>query len=190
MSRLPLSAISAGVVSTLLAGLASAGPVGDQYRGGAFGLPWNAGKTAIEAKYPGGKWAKDEKGREQYCSASRQPLLKLPVQHQTRELCFLIGGDGTLASVTARMDPSLPALLAVVNRSRTTFGDFDAVQRDDNSIQSRSTAMLWTRDKPYVVQVASLNDADGRPTAVTFTVADEASLYAEGAEKVSNKPVP
>jgi hypothetical protein len=55
MSRLPLSAISAGAVSTLLAGLASAGPVGDQYRGGAFGLPWNAGKTAIEAKFPGGK---------------------------------------------------------------------------------------------------------------------------------------
>ena len=25
----------------------------DQYRGGAFGLQWNAGKSAIQAKYPG-----------------------------------------------------------------------------------------------------------------------------------------
>jgi len=190
MSRLPLSAIGAGVLSTLLAGLATAGPVGDQYRGGAFGLPWNAGKSAIEAKYPGGNWAQDGKGREQYCSASRQSLLKLPAQHQTKELCFVIGSDGTLASVTARMDASLPALHAVVNRSRTIFGDFDAVQRDENSIQSRSTAMLWTREKPYVVQVASTNDPDGRPMEVTFTVADEAAMYADGAAKVSNKPAP
>jgi len=61
-----------------------------------------------------------------------------------------MGSDGTLASATARMDASLPALLAVVNRSRTVFGDFDAVRRDDAAIQSRSTAMLWTKDAPYV----------------------------------------
>lgn len=189
MSRLSLATIGAGVISTLLAGTASAGPVADQYRNGAFGLPWNANKAAIEAKYPGGQWTQDDKGRAKYCAASRQTLLKLPAQHQTKELCFLIGGDGTLASVTAHMDASLPSLLAVVNRSRTIFGDFDAVQRDD-AIQARSTAMLWTRERPYVVQVASANDADGRPMAVNFTVADEASLYAEGAEKVSNKPTP
>lgn len=190
MTKLPLSAIGAGVLSTLMAGLAAAGPVSDQFRGGAFGLPWNASKSAVETKYPGGNWATDDKGRTQYCSASRQTLLKLPAQHQTKELCFVIGSDGTLASVTARMDASLPSLLAVVNRSRTIFGDFDAVQRDENAIQSRSTAMLWTREKPYVVQVASINDADGRPTEVTFTVADEAAMYADGAAKVSNKPVP
>ncbi len=190
MSKLPLSAMSAGVLATLMAGLAAAGPVSDQYRGGAFGLPWNASKSAVEAKYPGGKWAADAKGRDQYCSMSRQTLLKLPAPHQTKELCFVIGSDGTLASVTARMDASLPSLLAVVNRSRTIFGDFDAVQREENAIQSRSTAMLWTREKPYVVQVASTNDADGSPMDVTFTVADEAAMYAEGAEKVSNKPVP
>lgn len=189
MSRLSLATIGAGVISTVMAAAASAGPVADQYRGGAFGLPWNAGKAAIEAKYPGGQWSQDDDGRAKYCAASRQTLLKLPAQHQTKELCFLIGSDGTLASVTARMDASLPSLLAVVNRSRTIFGDFDAVQRD-SAIQSRSTAMLWTRERPYVVQVASANDADGRPMEVTFTVADEASLYAEGAATVSNKPTP
>jgi hypothetical protein len=188
MNMTSLSAICTGAVTILIAGMASAGPVGDQYRAGAFGLPWNAGKSAIQAKYPGGAWDTDDKGRDRYCAASRQSLLKLPPQHQTRELCFLIGSDGTLASVTARMDASLPSLLAVVNRSRTVFGDFDAVRRDEAAIQSRSTAMLWTRDKPYVVQVSSSNDADGSPKEVHFTVADEAALYAEGLAQVSNKP--
>lgn len=188
MHKTSLTAIGSGTLATLLASIATAGPVGDQYRGGAFGLPWNAGKGAIEGKYPGGKWDKDDRGLDRYCTASRQTLLKLPAQHQTRELCFLIGSDGTLASVTARMDASLPSLLAVVNRSRTVFGDFDAVRRDEAAIQSRSTAMLWTRDKPFVVQVASSNDADGSPQEVLFTVADEANLYADGAAQVSNKP--
>lgn len=183
------SMVSATLLGALaVTGTALAGPVGDNFRGGVFGLPWNAGKTAIQAKYPGGKWEADEQGRDRYCAAARQSLLKLPPQHQTRELCFLIGADGTLGSATARMDASLPALLAIVNRSRTIFGDFDAVRRDESAIQSRSTAMLWTRDAPYLVQVASSNDTDGRPTEVTFTVADETSLYTSGAEKVSHKP--
>jgi hypothetical protein len=188
MHMTSLSAIASGTLATLLASAAMAGPVGDQYRGGAFGLPWNASKSAIQGKYPGGTWQKDDKGRDRYCANSRQTLLKLPAQHQTRELCFMIGSDGTLASITARMDASLPSLLAVVNRSRTVFGDFDAVRRDESAIQSRSTAMLWTRDKPFVVQVSSTNDADGSPQEVLFTVADEAALYAEGTAQVSNKP--
>lgn len=175
-------------LSLLAAHTAGAGTVGDQFRGGAFGLPWNASKGSIEAKYPGGKWDQTDKGLARYCAASQQPLLKLPVQHQTRELCFLIGGDGTMASVTARMDPTLPALLAVVNRSRTMFGDFDAVRRDEGAIQSRQTSMLWMKDAPLVVQVSSANDADGRPNEVSFTVADEGSLFTAGAEKVSNRP--
>jgi hypothetical protein len=153
-----------------------------------FGLPWSASKGTIEAKYPGGKWDTDDHGRARYCATSRQTLLKLPAPHQTRELCFVIGSDGTLGSATARMDASLPSLLAVVNRSRTIFGDFDAVRRDDNAIQSRSTAMLWTRDTPYVVQVASANDADGRPVEVTFTIADEQNMYTKGAAAVDNRP--
>ena len=88
-------------------------------------------RRAMQAKYPGGTWDKDEQGHKRYCAASRQPLLKLPAQHQTRELCFLIGADGTMASATARLDATLPALLAVVNRTRTMFGDFDAVRRDE-----------------------------------------------------------
>jgi hypothetical protein len=183
-----LAAGGIGTLVILLAGAASAGPVADQYRGGAFGLPWSASKGAIEAKYPGGKWDQDDKGRDRYCAPSRQTLLKLPAQHQTRELCFLIGADGTMGSVTARMDASLPSLLAVVNRSRTTFGDFDSVKRDDSSIQSRSTAMLWSKDRPYVVQVSSTNDSSGKPLEVTFTVADEAAIYTEGAAGVSHKP--
>jgi hypothetical protein len=43
------------------------------------------------------------------------------------------------------MNASLPSLLAVVNRSRTMFGDFDAVKRDEGAIQSRFTYMLWPR---------------------------------------------
>jgi len=170
------------------AGSAAAGPVGDQFRGGAFGLPWNASKAAIESRYPGGQWDADEKGRARYCATTRQSLLNLPAPHRTQALCFLIGSDGTLGSVTARMDATLAALLAVVNRSRTIFGDFDSVRRDQNAIQSRSTAMLWTREAPYVVQVSSANDADGAPLEVTFTVADEQALYTEGANKVSHRP--
>jgi len=188
MHGFSLSATCAGALGTLAASIAVAGPVGDQYRSGAFGLPWNASKATVEAKYPGGSWGEDEKGRAEYCVASRQTLMKLPAQYQTKQLCFLMGTDGTFASVTAHMDASLPSLLAVVNRSRTTFGDFDAVRRDDSSIQARSTAMLWTRDAPYVVQVASSNDTDGRPLEVTFTVADEAAIHTDGAAKVSHKP--
>ena len=188
MRRSMVSAVLAGGMAAMTAGAALAGAVGDQFRAGAFGLPWSAGKSAIESKYPGGKWDADTDGRARYCAASRQTLLKLPAQHQTRELCFIIGSDGTLGSATARMDASLPALLAVVNRSRTTFGDFDAVRRDENAIQSRSTAMLWTKDRPYVVQVASANDADGRPVEVTFTVADEQNMYTKGAAAVDNRP--
>ena len=188
MRRLMVSAVLVGSLAAFTAGAAMAGAVGTQYRGGVFGLPWSAGKSAIQAKYPGGKWDTDTEGRDRYCAASRQSLLKLPAPHQTRELCFIIGSDGTLGSATARMDASLPALLAVVNRSRTTFGDFDAVRRDENAIQSRSTAMLWTKDAPYVVQVASANDADGRPVEVTFTVADEQNMYTKGAAAVDNRP--
>lgn len=188
MRRSMVSAVLLGGLAAMTAGSVLAGPVGDNFRSGVFGLPWSAGKSAIQAKYPGGKWDADDQGRDRYCTASRQSLLKLPPQHQTRELCFLIGADGTLGSATATMDASLPALLAVVNRSRTIFGDFDAVKRDDAAIQSRSTAMLWTREVPYVVQVASSNDQDGRPIEVTFTVADEHSMYTNGVEKVSNKP--
>jgi hypothetical protein len=188
MRRATVSAALLGGLATMVTGAAMAGPVGDQFRAGAFGLAWNANKGAIEAKYPGGTWDEDERGRARYCAKSQQTLLKLAQQYQTQELCFLMGTDGTLGSATARMDASLPALLAVVNRSRTMFGDFDAVRRDDAAIQSRSTAMLWTHESPYVVQVASSNDADGRPTDVTFTVADEAAMHTLGAEKVSHRP--
>lgn len=176
------------VLATFFAGAAHAGAVADQFRGGAFGLPWSANKTAIQAKYPGGKWDQDDAGLDRYCAPSRQALLGLPAQHQTRQLCFLIGGDSTLAAATAHMDPTLPALLAVVNRSRTRFGDFDAVKRDDAAVQSRYTYMLWTREAPIVVVVGSMNDANGAPNMVTFTVADEASLFTKDADKVSNKP--
>jgi hypothetical protein len=172
----------------LFAAQASAGSVSNLYRNGAYGLPWNSSKDAVQAKYPGGKWVQDDKGQEQYCASSTQTLLKLPAPHQSRELCFVIGSDGTLASATAVMDASLPSLLAIVNRCRTTFGDFDAVVRDQQAIQSRSTAMLWTKDSPYVVRIVSENDSDGRPLVVTYTVADEASMYTGGAAKVSNVP--
>ena len=177
-----------GFSALLTLGTAQAGAVADQFRGGAFGLPWSAGKSAIEAKYPGGTWDTDDAGAERYCAASRQPLLGLPAQHQTRELCFLVGNDGTLASATANMEPSLPSLLAVVNRARTRFGDFDAVKRDEGAVQSRYTYLMWTRDEPIVVVVGSRNDDAGRPDMVAFTVADEPSLFTRGAEKVANRP--
>jgi hypothetical protein len=168
---------------------AVAGAVVDQFRGGIFGLPWNAGRPAIEAKYPGGRWDQDDQGRPRYCAKTQQSLLKLPAQHKTREICFLVGADATLASVTARFEPTLPSLLAVVNRSRTMFGDFDSIKRDEGSLQSRYTFMMWTRDRPYLVQVGSINDVNGRPNEVTFTVADDAAIYTGGADSVSNRPV-
>jgi hypothetical protein len=168
---------------------AVAGAVVDQFRGGIFGLPWNAGRATIEAKYPGGRWDQDEQGRQRFCAKTQQSLLKLPAQHKTREICFLVGADGTLASVTARLEPTLPSLLAVVNRSRTMFGDFDSIRRDEGSIQARYTYMMWTRDRPYLVQVGSTNDADGRPNEVTFTVADDAAMHTGGADSVSHRPV-
>lgn len=188
MRRTVILATLTGGICLLMAGAAGAGAVSDQFRGGAFGLAWNSTKGAVEAKYPGGKWDADDQGRPRYCAASRQTLLKLPAQHQTRELCFLMGADGELASATARMSASLPALLAVVNRSRTMFGDFDAVRRDESAIQSRSTAMLWMKDAPYLVQVGSANDASGAPVEVTFTVANDAAMHSGGAAKVSHRP--
>jgi hypothetical protein len=172
----------------LTAGAAYAGPVRDMYGSGAFGLPWNAGKSAIQAKYPGGQWDADDKGHDRYCVPSTQTLMKLPAPHQTKELCFLIGKDGTLAAATAVMSPTLPSLLAVVNRCRTNFGDYDAMLRDEGAIQSRFNAQLWTKDLPYVVVVRSENDSDGAPVRVTFTVADEANLYTEGSKKVDHRP--
>lgn len=188
MRRAMLTAMVLGGLTVATAGTAAAGPVRDQFGAGAFGLPWSAGKSAIEAKYPGGAWTKDDKGRDQYCASSRQTLLKLPAQHQTKELCFLMGNDGTLGSATAKLDPTLPTLLAIVNRSRTMFGDFDMRRREEGTIISKWSAQLWTRDAPYVVQVWSENDDDGRPAQVTFTVADEAHLYMEGAARVANRP--
>jgi hypothetical protein len=175
---------------TLLActGASYAGAVADQFRSGAFGLPWNASKAAIQAKYPGGTWDKNEIGIDRYCAPSRQVLLKLPTQHQTKELCFLMGQDNTMGAATARLEPSLPSLLAVVNRSRTMFGDFDAVKRDEGAIQSKYTFMLWLKDAPIIAVVSSANGDDGAPNLVAFSVADEASLFAKDADKVSNKP--
>lgn len=188
MRRTVVIAAATGGLSMLVAGAAGAGAVSDQFRGGAFGLAWGASKASVEGRYPNGKWDTDERGLDRYCAASRQPLLKLSSQYQTRELCFLMGSNGNLASATARMDATLPALLAVVNRSRTLFGDFDAVRRDDDAIQSRSTAMLWMRDAPYLVQVASANDANNQPIDVTFTVSNDAGLHSGGAERVSHQP--
>lgn len=188
MRRFQILSFATLAGSLLIAAQASAGSVTDLYRGGAYGLPWNATKDAIQAKYPGGNWVQNDKGQEQYCASSRQTLLKLPAPHQSRELCFVIGSDGTLASATAVMDASLPSLLAIVNRCRTTFGDFDAVVRDQQAIQSRSTAMLWTKDQQYVVRIVSENDTDGRPLVVSYTVADEPGMYTVGAAKVSNIP--
>ena len=188
MSRLDTRAALAAL-ALLAMESAVAGAVVEQFRGGVFGLAWSADRASIEAKYPGGKWDQDAQGRQRYCAKSQQSLLKLPAQHKTRELCFLIGGDGTLASATARFEPTLPSLLAVVNRSRTVFGDFDSIKRDEAAVQSRYTYMMWTRDRPYVVQVGSTNDADGRPNEVTFTVADDATLHTGGADAVSHRPV-
>jgi hypothetical protein len=181
--------LAIAALATLAIDSTMAGPVVDQFRGGAFGVAWNAGRPAIEAKHPGGRWDQDDHGRPRYCAKSQQPLLKLPPQHKTRELCFLMGADGTLASVTAHFEPTLPSLLAIVNRSRTIFGDFDSIKRDEGSVQSRYTYMMWTRDRPYLVQVGSTNDADGRPSEVTFTVADDAALHTGGADSVSHRPV-
>jgi len=185
-------AIQVGLITLLTAIVASAaqaGAIGAQFRSGAFGLSWSSSADAVQTRYPGGRWGNDAQGHRQYCVASHQVIMKLPAPHQSRELCFLIGDDGTLASATARMDPTLPALLAVVNRARTLYGDFDAIRRDHDAIQSRFTYMLWTRERPYVVQVGSSNDSDGRPTEVTFTVGDDASLHTKGADAVSNRPV-
>jgi hypothetical protein len=48
--------------------------------------------------------------------------------------------------------------------------------------------MLWLKDAPIIVVVSSSNGADGKPDKVVFSVADEASLFAKDADKVSNKP--
>lgn len=188
MRRKLATVIVLGSGLALASAAATAGGVRTQFGSGAFGLPWNASKASIQSKYPGGQWTTDANGQDNYCVPSKQTLLKLPAPHQTRELCFAMGSDGTLGSVTAHMNASLPSLLAVVNRSRTTFGDFDAVLRDDAAIQSRSTAMLWTQDKPLLVKVSSTNDEDGSPVAVSFTISDEAAVHAEGAAAVSNVP--
>ena len=74
MRRLMLTTTLLSGLLLSTAGIAAAGPVRAQFGAGAFGLPWNAGKSTIEAKYPGGTWDTDEKGRDRYCAASRQTL--------------------------------------------------------------------------------------------------------------------
>ena len=100
-ARSSLACLILAMVVALPSTAAQAGTISDQFRAGAFGLPWSANASAVQAKYPNGTWTTDEHGRKRYCAASRQSLLKLPAQHQTRELCFLIGADGTLTSATA-----------------------------------------------------------------------------------------
>src|SRR4026208_1708425 len=100
-TRLALAALAMLAVES-----ATAGAVVDQFKGGAFGLPWNAGRSAIEAKYAGGRWDQDDQGRQRCCAKSQQSLLKLAAQYKTRELCFLVGADGTLASARARLAPT------------------------------------------------------------------------------------
>jgi hypothetical protein len=48
--------------------------------------------------------------------------------------------------------------------------------------------MLWLKDAPIIAVVSSANGDDGAPNLVAFSVADEASLFAKDADKVSNKP--
>ncbi len=101
-----------------------------------------------------------------------------------------MGSDGTLGSGHGTAsNASLPSLLAVVNRSRTMFGDFDAVQRDDSADPvDAPRPCCGLKDSPIIAVVSSANDDDGKPNVVAFTVADEASLFAKDADKVSNKP--
>ena len=62
MRRFPILSCVSLVASLLCSAQAGAGAVTDLYRSGAFGLPWNAGKGAIQAKYPGGKWDAGRQG--------------------------------------------------------------------------------------------------------------------------------
>src|SRR5512144_1452802 len=82
--RRPLLALT-GLSLGFCTFVASAGSVAEQFGAGAFGLPWSASKGTIEAKYPGGKWDKDESGIDRYCAPSAQVLLGLPPPHQTKE---------------------------------------------------------------------------------------------------------
>ena len=109
-------------------------------------------------------------------------------QNNDEAVMLITGGSRGIGAATARLEPSLPSLLAVVNRSRTMFGDFDAVKRDEGAIQSKYTFMLWLKDAPIIAVVSSANGDDGAPNLVAFSVADEASLFAKDADKVSNKP--
>ena len=166
-----------------------AGAVVDQFRSGTFGLRLERRRRGDRSEVSGRPLGPGRQGRKRYCASDAAVAAQAAGAAQDARDLLPGGADGTLASATARFDPTLPSLLAVVNRSRTIFGDFDSIKRDEGSIQSRFTYMLWTRDRPYLVQVGSTNDADGRPSEVTFTVADDAALHTGGADSVSHRPV-
>jgi hypothetical protein len=108
MSRHHFLALVLGCSFMASPAVAAAGGVADQFRSGAFGLSWNADKNAIEAKYPGGPGTRPRSASTEYCAPSRQVLLKLPTQHQTKELCFMMGSDKT--SAPPRRDSSRACL--------------------------------------------------------------------------------
>jgi hypothetical protein len=166
-------------VSVLGATAAHAGAVSEHFSKGIFGVSWGDSRSALTGKYPAGTWKENT-----YCVDSKQTLMKLAAAYQTKKVCFSIGNDQTVDEIFAHFSPTLPSLLAVVNRSRTMFGDFDSIQRDD-AIQSRNTVMLWSKDRPLQLRISSKNDSDGRPESIVLSVHENASPLA-GVKAVNN----
>ena len=44
------------LLTAVVASAAQAGAIVEQFRGGAFGLPWSASADAVQTRYPGGRW--------------------------------------------------------------------------------------------------------------------------------------
>ncbi len=182
--------IAIGALAILAVDSAVAGAVVDQFRGGAFGLAWNAGGAAIETRYPGGRWDQDD--RRPKALLRGDAAVAAQAAGAAQDARDLLPGGRRTARSRARPPASSPHCPRC-SPSSTAAARFSAISTRSSatkgSVQSRFTYMLWTRDRPYLVQVGSTNDADGRPSEVTFTVADDAALHTGGADSVSHRPV-
>lgn len=158
---------------------AHAGAVSEHFSKGVFGISWGDSRSTLTGKYPAGAWQENT-----YCVDSKQTLMKLAAAYQTQKVCFSVGEDQTVDGIFAHFSPTLPSLLAVVNRARTMFGDFDSIQRDD-AIQSKNTVMLWSKDRPLQLRISSKNDSDGRPESIVLSIHENPAPLA-GVKAVKN----
>ena len=148
---------------------ALAGAVVDQFRGGAFGVAWNAARCRCRGEVSGRSLGPGRAGSPALLRSDPADAAQAAAAAQdARDLL----PDGR-RRYARQCDRAACADAACAARGRQPQpDDCSAISTPSSAtraaVQSRYTYMLWTRDRPYLVQVGSTNDVDGRPNEVTL----------------------